>query len=340
MSRNNRAVYVIASGGGSQAISDILIEGGASSFFVGAEIPYAQSQFNAAVGGEVWDGKYCSERAAHQLAAAAYDRAFEERQLNSIGVGVTASLAKKGGQRPNRINHVYIAVMSSWCYAYTYYYTFNSVTSRSVQERDCATLIKAIIDDALIRNDIYDPGVHFDVEPSIYWVTAPDIKDLHVSIDKLFVFPGSFNPMHRRHMEVIDYIKKKYEKWPVIEIALSHYYKSSISPFEYCFRRKQIQEMYPGIWVTFGNDPMMVDKHRSYKNQLHIKDDDHQVIMVMGADTFAKVSCSHRDEIDMLVFPRTGCEMVTHPRAIFADMEPCNLSSTHIRSLRRQNNGV
>jgi nicotinic acid mononucleotide adenylyltransferase len=337
MSKGDSAVYIIASGGGSKAISDILTHGGASSYFVGAEIPYAQQEFDKVVGGEVWDGKYCTERTAHQLAAAAYDRAFAHGQLNSIGIGVTASLAKRESQRPGRVNHVYIAVMNSWFFSYTFHYTFNSTTPRLIQEEDCCTMIKAIMDDELIRQDPQDVPELFGVKPKSYWVNSPSIKDLG-KFEKRFVFPGSFNPLHARHRDMIDYVYNKYNQYPIVEIALKHHHKPSVSPFEYCQRQKQIRTTYPGIWITYSTEPLMIDKHHSYRQAFM---DDTKVIMMMGADTFEKVDNKDKDEMDILVFPRDGIELSQEyidlcPRTKVADMTPHDISATEIRKQLRE----
>src|SRR5436190_2249667 len=79
-------------GGGSQAISELLRYGNGSKTLLEAVIPYDQKAFDTFVRGT--PDKYCSPEAACDLAVAAFLRAYSYRPEdadNLIGVGATSS---------------------------------------------------------------------------------------------------------------------------------------------------------------------------------------------------------------------------------------------------------
>jgi nicotinamide mononucleotide (NMN) deamidase PncC len=117
-------IYLVVTGGGSGVIPRILTEGGASSFLVGAEVPYSGKAVFDFLGVSKID-KYCSEDVARQLAVKASDKCrrladWPKAKLgqNSMyeyakdedcwGVSCSAALAKEG-ERKDRLNVAYIA---------------------------------------------------------------------------------------------------------------------------------------------------------------------------------------------------------------------------------------
>lgn len=327
-----RKVYIIASGGGSKAVSDILSAGGASEYFIGAEIPYSQQTFVDAVGGEIWDGKHVSERTAHQLAAAAYDKCKNGCGLilgdgvnDLMGIGVTASLCKAEKEREGRINQVYVAVKLSEFYAVTYHLVFRH-KNRHMQELDCASLIRRIIIEDLHPNAPVVWGIH----PREYRVheDACTIDD-----NKMFIFGGSFNPFHDDHKRIIEEVRKEYGIYPTVEIGGVHLFKPGITALEYRERKHIIQQAVPGIAVRYGTEPYLIDKKAYYEPYANGR----QIVFVMGADVYDNVDPEDRRHLDMLVFRRKDRDICPHPRAIVKTL-PDNqqLRSTDIRAEQRK----
>jgi nicotinic acid mononucleotide adenylyltransferase/nicotinamide mononucleotide (NMN) deamidase PncC len=317
-------IYIICSGGGSAAISDILTQGGASEYFIGAEIPYSPPLFVKCVGGELWDGKHVSERTAHQLAAAAYDKCIKggAGMSRAVGIGVTASLRKIENERPGRVNQVYIAVKYNQEVASTYHIVFKEV-HRKWQERDCATVIKRIIAQE-VENDTI-----LNVEPRVY--NIQNDEPTHYHKDKVFIFSGSFNPMHDGHSSIIKHIAHDYGILPIIEIGGVHHHKPGITAYEYVTRKDQIKSMYPDIAVRYSTQPLFIQKQDYYKELYPNK----QIVFIMGADVYEHVLPDERDILNMLVFKRKGKELHPHKNAVIVECKVDDLSSTQIRKQQR-----
>ena len=106
----HKAVLAIT-GGGAEAIGELLKYGGGSNTLLEAIVPYDQKAFNDFVKGK--PDKYCSPGAARDLAMAAYHRAVNLAGTteNIIGIGCTCSLMKDH-EREGREHHAYIAVQT------------------------------------------------------------------------------------------------------------------------------------------------------------------------------------------------------------------------------------
>ena len=331
----NKGVYIIATGGGSDAISKILTGGGASSYFIGEELPYNEAMFDAVVGGEVWDTKLVSERSAHQLAAAAYQKA--KRCCDSpIGIGVSASLCKIEKERTGRENVAHVCVIyktdSVNGVASTHYQQGYKNKNRSFQEQKLAMLIREVIEshlsDALnVPHTGYYPALYYGHRNTVIRTKFQDRKLMPV-------MSGSFNPMHAGHIEVYTKAAEHFGVAPLLEIPIDHHSKPSISPFEFEYRSKQIATLIDKPIIVPGFNALYYDKQIQYQKLLPNVD----IVFVMGRDVYQKISNKHRDHLKMLVFGRSFCidfngnAFDDHPNMIKHKMEIINQeSSTAIR---------
>lgn len=109
--KDTKAVLAIT-GGGTDAIGNLLRFGGGSNTLLEAVVPYHQTAFDEFVGGK--PDRYCSPEAARDLAMAAFLRAYKltERELGLVGIGATCSLAKGGPERAGRVHHAFIALQT------------------------------------------------------------------------------------------------------------------------------------------------------------------------------------------------------------------------------------
>lgn len=92
------SLYITMTGGGCDILGEFTRYGGASKFFIGAEIPYSETLSRKIIGEE----KCTSKEAAILLAN-------HGRQFADISFGITSSLYSEG-QRKNRVNQSFIAI--------------------------------------------------------------------------------------------------------------------------------------------------------------------------------------------------------------------------------------
>lgn len=106
--KSKSKLYIALSGGGSESISLLLRDGGASSIFVGAQIPYCEDELRFLIGSYT---KAVSLPVAKQLSKVGYTRSFsDELEVKCIGIGLTCSLAKAEKERVGREHKVCVAV--------------------------------------------------------------------------------------------------------------------------------------------------------------------------------------------------------------------------------------
>ena len=109
--QSSRRIYFTLTGGGSYSLSKLLMSGGASSVFVGANIPYSGTELDDIMS-EMYSN-HCLELPEYKSASfhvAKELSRFSSRHSNDIGVGVTCSLMKTS-ERLGREHIVYLSIV-------------------------------------------------------------------------------------------------------------------------------------------------------------------------------------------------------------------------------------
>lgn len=109
----NTMLYMGITGGGTGAITSLLENGGASSIFVGASIPYSQEQLLELIGGYHQEVPAVSYMIASRLSKSCGYRTQQVAKENSsrlVGVGCSASLVKNGVEREGREHKAVICI--------------------------------------------------------------------------------------------------------------------------------------------------------------------------------------------------------------------------------------
>lgn len=104
-------VVVFATGGGMQLASSLLTTPGSSRSVLDVQLPYSRASLVQILGRE--PAKYCSSGVAHDLAAAAFERAKALRETDgpAFGVGCTAALRSEPMKRGH--HRCFVAVRTS-----------------------------------------------------------------------------------------------------------------------------------------------------------------------------------------------------------------------------------
>lgn len=286
-------------GGGIQSIGELLGHGGASNNVIEVVIPYSQHSLQDYLKKE--PKKYCSEETARYMATIARDRCFKSLgNKEGFGVGVTCSLARIKGERPDRHHEIHIAICSE---KYTHSYSL-SCEGRDREEEEFwakRLVLEAIAFHAMSKNN------DFIVIPnnlsrckqnksSPAWLSDNPIVEMSwgAPVNTNYIFPGSFNPIHAAHIKMCNYVFKKTNKKVNLEISLQNVDKLSIDHIEAEDRAKQIflcNEKSINK-VIFTQAPKFHQKVELFPNSTFL----------MGADTFSRIVSTPWDEIEKYEF--------------------------------------
>ena len=238
----NKGILAIT-GGGTGAIFELVKRGGASSFLVGAHVPYAPEEWKEYVG--AIPEKYTAPLAARQLAMASYvrTRKLVGDNIPCIGLGASCALAKAGPERKDREHRIAIAFQTG---QRTRSLVFNLPhLDREVEEQFASNLIIRALGDACgvtegnwIKELGYDTSFLVSSEDAVGSYTAQGVmhglqpiacpkklddefKFLEVGT-KHVVFPGSFNPRHDGHKEIVEIAYEALERPVLYEISVTN----------------------------------------------------------------------------------------------------------------------
>lgn len=208
-------VVMAVTGGGSEVIGDLLHNGNGSATLIEAIVPYSADAMDDFLGGK--PDKYCSASTARAMAMRAFQRAAHLSDgKDVIGIGATCKLVKGMPERKGRIHEIYVAsqtdnktVLATVELKYP--------RSRHTEEQIAARLIMNILARSCGVGEyvlpIYpDKGeslelIESDVNTEIQDVVCGRTKFVRIPISgsqhqPKLVFPGSFNPLHKNHIEM------------------------------------------------------------------------------------------------------------------------------------------
>lgn len=226
-------------GGGTAAISNILKRGGASSWFLEGNIPYAKESLVEFLGAE--PEKYVSEETANQLALKSYLRAIKlgASPREAGGLGATAVLGKPAGEREGRKHFAYVSVQRRSGLT-SYRFDIEGFNTRTKEEdylankideimtgepfKTGSVAIKSVADHIGYTNLLLNDKRDF----TLLTTDGLLLKGSTLGTRKVAVYSGSFNPFHDGHAEVIKKAIGKYDRiW--LEISIKNVDKPEIN---------------------------------------------------------------------------------------------------------------
>jgi hypothetical protein len=347
--KNKQVVFAIT-GGGSQAISEILAAGSASDVVLDAQIPYSKESLDKYLGQS--PDKYCSPETACMMAAKAWFNGLKLGADSSrlIGVGVTASLIKDGLQCGEvelhsdgspRAHRGYISLHERESTKLYLIELKNPSRNREDEEGCLAECIGDLLrnaypwvlmgDDKLVVEEHTLDGV---VGRRTGLPNNPfDLCCIPINITRpsKFIYSGSFNPFHEGHEKVCRHIYEKYGEPVSLEISLFNRDKSPVDYISLYNRKQNLpfgKDYFGGLYVT--TSPYFADKIKIFPNHRFI----------VGGDTWNRLledGIDHRLEDKFVVMPRDkavkeynkdGISMIPQIEWSFDAMD---ISSTQIR---------
>ncbi|MDW7732144.1 MAG: hypothetical protein SCH66_06910 [Methanolobus sp.] len=253
-------IVLSVTGGGSQAISELLRHGNGSATLLEALVPYGKNALADLIGRE--PDSYCSEETARKMAMASFERALElsykEKDIETrhiIGVGVTCKLMKNEREREGRKHEIYFSSQSILQTTATHLTLLNERTREEEEEITSSLIIYRI---AQLCNVDVNNIQSLPLTPELSNIrnrvaeVSPDIGNLLVntllqgekalnqsinlssrlssqnillknktSLPKI-IFAGSFNPCHKNHIEMARMAFKMYGFPVCLEISLAN----------------------------------------------------------------------------------------------------------------------
>lgn len=288
----HKAVLAIT-GGGAEAIGELLRHGQGSNTLLEAVVPYDQKAFDRFVRGT--PDKYCSQGAANDLAMAAYQRGrFLTEEVAPmppiIGVGVSCSLAKDN-ERVGRKHHAYLAFQtddSTYCYEVE---LGDEVRNRNQQEALVAEyIIKGLaimcgMDANTMHLANLSNGVSYGLSGE-YIEVVKGQRDVAPSTFRRtgrVIFPGAFNPLHEQHERIAEVVAQITGFRVDLEVCIFNVDKPALSYATIAERRDHlIERMYQKQWageLLFTSTPTFAQKAAAFPDST----------FVVGWDTFSRI---------------------------------------------------
>jgi nicotinic acid mononucleotide adenylyltransferase/nicotinamide mononucleotide (NMN) deamidase PncC len=290
-------IVLAITGGGTEAIGELLRHGGGSDTLLEAIIPYSNESLHDLIGKE--PASYASAETAKDMAMSAYRRAlfldtgFHKDPLSLIGIGVTCKLVKQGPEREGRQHEVYFASQS---------YDRSTVSGISLKMKGCREEQERIVANYILERiaSLCDPKKYAghnirenntgektlileneaEADHAVSELllktlesinsgknTTPMKANLGVSSSKPgIIMSGSFNPCHKNHIEMAMIASEKYGMPVDFEISLANVDKPPIDYISLKERleslRSCMQDMKKGSAgnIYLSNSPLFADK--------------------------------------------------------------------------------
>jgi nicotinic acid mononucleotide adenylyltransferase len=298
-------VVLVSTGGGSQAIPDLLATPGASSVVLECLVPYAREAVDRLLGGP--QESYCSSRSARRLAVIAWQRACSlgASPATAIGAAVTASLRSRS---PKRGQHrIVAAVHGLGGTTVATVVLQKDARSRGEEELVAASLLlerlSAFPGVPMPKSPgrlhlLADEQVELDgCEPPVAWqeLLAGTRTAVHAAVDTsrqragglnapladapsagMLVFPGSFDPLHEGHLRMALVAQEIAERPVDFELSVTNVDKPSLDFLE--MRSRATQFAGRSLWFT---------RAATFVEKLDVFPEG---TFVMGADTYARLA--------------------------------------------------
>lgn len=292
LERTGARVVLVATGGGSAALSHLVTTPGASGVVLEGIVPYAREAVDRLLGGP--QETYCSSRAARRLAMVAWQRArgYGAEPGAAVGAAVTASLRTR---KPKRGTHrIFVAVQTLARTTVASLVLDKEARSRGDEEQVAASLLLECL--AAARADAAPhpllsgrlrAGERVDIESTTapeswqellaglrHAVKADDPTALPAT-DRL-LFPGAFDPLHEGHRLMARVAEEIAERPVEFELSITNVDKPALDSLEIESRVAQ-----------FAGRSLWLSRAATFLEKLEIFP---QSTFVLGADTFVRLA--------------------------------------------------
>jgi nicotinamide mononucleotide (NMN) deamidase PncC len=273
-------------GGGASLMAELLNTPGASATVLEAYVPYASETLNELLGRA--PDQACSAATARQMAMAAYERSQTLRQGQLFGFGCTASLATNREKRgAHRAHWAIQTATDTFTFSATYEGDRDSEEQLLLEQmwhtlRHCLITHDEPVDDALLE-------IHARANPELRPLLEPEPYRLCMgSSDGKLLLPGSFNPLHDGHRQMLAIAEQMTGKNGAFELAVRNADKPSLDFLTIEERLQGLDDM--AVWLT--NMPTFEGKAQLFPD----------TTFALGVDTLARIGelRFYQNHVDLL----------------------------------------
>ena len=325
---------IVSSGGGTNAISEILKVPGASTSVLEAYVPYAKESLDYYLLKQ--PDHYCSMDTTLSMAAKAYSAAKKidptNHPKNLLGIAVTASLATN---YPKKGEHKFFIAIQTHKYSKSFAYSFvkGELSRESEEEVVTNYVIKSLAEACNIKTELLSETKSLKIKTVLAkknWIklVGNEINfDASSSRIPELIFPGSFNPFHSGHNEMSKLAQSKTGLGLVYEICIQNADKPPLSYHEIERTLSQFDGHQDWVLTKAGK---FSDKAALFPNS----------VFIIGADTLARILdekfyLNRKDMMDQLdLFNSHNINFLVFGRKIkshFIDLESVEIPG-HIKS--------
>lgn len=261
-------------GGGSEILSELLTQAGASKTVLEARVPYASLALAELLGQK--PAQACSDATARSLAMAAFQRARKLSHAPAFGFACTASLASEVEKRGKHRAHIAVQTEHS-----TSAFIVNLEGTRAEEERKLLEHLWQALDTTLkLELDLFDPDLKTSerTEAKNHWrqlilgeITAHTTSDHNGKL----IFPGAFNPLHKGHEKMLSIAEAKTDLTGAYELSIFNVDKP---PLDYTDISTRLKQFTNPVWLT--RLPTFLEKARRFR----------AAHFVLGADTLDRIN--------------------------------------------------
>ena len=267
-------------GGGASLLAELLAVAGASRTVLDASIPYAEQALGDLLG--KLPEQAASQATARALAMTAYQRAVGFGGSDHFGLGCTASLVTDRTKRGQTRAHWAIQTVSA---THDYHFELDAANSRSEQEAALREALITSLGAALLGDN--DAGVQGSVcRATPQWqplLGATPYRWCNGQSDGSLILPGSFNPVHHGHYQMLQVAQEITGKTGAFELTLRNADKPDLDYLSVQERLAHMTdqhvwltnqanfsakaELFPGATFVLGTDTMArIGELRFYQN--------------------------------------------------------------------------